>query len=183
MKPTKPEPKLVIMRFKEFEKVTKHLKGELSDDELMESAEASENAYERALHSSNDIVVIVHCPLCGSSQAVRQDEWNFQSTKGHGHTCGSGRCPSHTYMVLDEEYKNEKTNDEFTEVMNEQVRLATLMIVSVLDELGTRLTFCDGQGTSIFGGKPLISLTAIPVVSSSNRPGASHISTPGTVPT
>lgn len=41
------------------------------------------------------------CPLCGRKQTVPTDEWLFQSTQGHGHTCGSGKCPSHTYMVID----------------------------------------------------------------------------------
>jgi hypothetical protein len=47
-------------------------------------------------------VVGIHCPLCNWHQIVPIDEWYFQSTVGHGHTCGSNKCPSHTYMVLDD---------------------------------------------------------------------------------
>lgn len=43
----------------------------------------------------------IHCPKCGWHQVVPIDMWAFQSTIGHGYTCGSGRCPSHTYLVLD----------------------------------------------------------------------------------
>jgi len=46
-------------------------------------------------------VVGIHCPICGWHQTVPEEEWNFQHLQGHGHTCGSGKCPSHTYMVLD----------------------------------------------------------------------------------
>ena len=31
-----------------------------------------------------------------------KDMWDFQSNGGHGYTCGSGKCPSHTYMVPDD---------------------------------------------------------------------------------
>jgi hypothetical protein len=44
----------------------------------------------------------IHCPKCGWHQVVPIDMWAFQSTMGHGYTCGSGKCPSHTYMVLDD---------------------------------------------------------------------------------
>ena len=43
----------------------------------------------------------IHCPICGWHQTVPEEEWNFQHLQGHGHTCGSGKCPSHTYMILD----------------------------------------------------------------------------------
>ena len=51
--------------------------------------------------SHSRAIVGIHCPLCGWHQTVPVDEWHFQSTEGHGHTCGSGKCPSHTYLVLD----------------------------------------------------------------------------------
>ena len=43
----------------------------------------------------------IHCPICGWHQTVPEEEWNFQHLQGHGHTCGSGKCPSHTHLVLD----------------------------------------------------------------------------------
>jgi len=49
----------------------------------------------------------IHCPLCGWRQVVTTDDWKFQSTDGHGFTCGSEQCPSHTLMVLDK-YQDEK---------------------------------------------------------------------------
>jgi hypothetical protein len=54
------------------------------------------------VEDTNPSLVGIHCPLCGFHQIVPRDEWHFQSTEGHGHTCGSGKCPSHTYMVLDD---------------------------------------------------------------------------------
>ena len=46
--------------------------------------------------------VNIKCPLCGRKQTVDKKMWIFQSTVGHGYTCGSPICPSHTYMVIDE---------------------------------------------------------------------------------
>lgn len=51
-----------------------------------------------AINSEESTMDIV-CPLCGWKQTVPVQEYLFQSTQGHGHTCGSGKCPSHTYMV------------------------------------------------------------------------------------
>jgi len=47
------------------------------------------------------IGVGIHCPSCDWKQIVPLDEWLFQSKYGHGYTCGSGKCPSHTYLVRD----------------------------------------------------------------------------------
>ena len=45
--------------------------------------------------------VTIHCPVCGWQKEVEKDMWDFQSSPGgHGYTCGSGKCSSHTYMVL-----------------------------------------------------------------------------------
>lgn len=52
---------------------------------------------EPAEKAKTDII----CPKCGWKQTVDTEMWLFQSTQGHGYTCGSGKCPSHTYMVLD----------------------------------------------------------------------------------
>jgi hypothetical protein len=47
-------------------------------------------------------MVKIHCPLCGWSQTIEKEMWDFQSSsEGHGYTCGSGKCPTHTYMILD----------------------------------------------------------------------------------
>lgn len=52
---------------------------------------------------SPETMVKIHCPLCGWQQEVEWGMWASASSKGgHGHTCGSGKCPSHTYMVLGE---------------------------------------------------------------------------------
>lgn len=49
------------------------------------------------------ILVGIHCPNnCGWKQVVPLDEWLFQSKYGHGYTCGSEKCPSHTYLVRDD---------------------------------------------------------------------------------
>jgi hypothetical protein len=46
-------------------------------------------------------MVIIHCPVCGWQQEVDKNMWKFQSSPvGHGYTCGSGKCPSHTAMVF-----------------------------------------------------------------------------------
>jgi hypothetical protein len=46
-------------------------------------------------------MVIIHCPVCGWQQEVDENMWKFQSSPaGHGYTCGSGKCPSHTAMVI-----------------------------------------------------------------------------------
>jgi hypothetical protein len=46
-------------------------------------------------------MVIIHCPVCGWQQEVDGNMWKFQSSPvGHGYTCGSGKCPSHTAMVF-----------------------------------------------------------------------------------
>ena len=46
-------------------------------------------------------MVIIHCPICGWQQEVEENMWKFQSSPvGHGYTCGSGKCPSHTAMVF-----------------------------------------------------------------------------------
>jgi sulfur carrier protein ThiS len=61
----------------------------------------------RLLKTSKDVpisreeLVGIHCPLCGEHQIVPMSEWHFQHTQGHGHTCGSGKCSPHNYMVLD----------------------------------------------------------------------------------
>jgi hypothetical protein len=48
-----------------------------------------------------ETMVIIHCPVCGWQQEVEENMWKFQSSPaGHGHTCGSGKCPSHTRMVF-----------------------------------------------------------------------------------
>jgi len=50
---------------------------------------------------SQGTMVIIHCPVCGWQQEVEENMWKFQSSSvGHGYTCGSGKCPSHTAMVL-----------------------------------------------------------------------------------
>jgi len=47
-------------------------------------------------------MVIIRCPNCGFRQEVEELMWRFQSSpNGHGYTCGSGRCPSHTMMELE----------------------------------------------------------------------------------
>jgi hypothetical protein len=48
------------------------------------------------------ISVGIHCPTCDWKQSVPLDEWLFQSKYGHGYTCGSEECPSHTYLVRDD---------------------------------------------------------------------------------
>jgi len=46
-------------------------------------------------------MVIIHCPVCGWQQEVEESMWKFQSSPvGHGYTCGSGKCRSHTAMVF-----------------------------------------------------------------------------------
>lgn len=50
--------------------------------------------------------IAIHCPICGYHQVVPLAEWLFQSSDlGHGHTCGSGKCPSHTKMVACVKYQ------------------------------------------------------------------------------
>lgn len=50
--------------------------------------------------------ISIHCPLCGWHQVVPLGDWLFQSSEmGHGYTCGSGKCPSHTRMVACQKYQ------------------------------------------------------------------------------
>lgn len=44
----------------------------------------------------------IHCPICGRKQSVDEQMWIFQATEGHGYTCPTPTCPSHTYLELDE---------------------------------------------------------------------------------
>jgi hypothetical protein len=44
----------------------------------------------------------IHCPTCDWKQTVDTECWVFQCLEGHGYTCGSGKCPSHTYLVIDD---------------------------------------------------------------------------------
>lgn len=43
--------------------------------------------------------IIIICPKCGRKQTVDDKDFIFQQMYGHGYTCGSDICPSHTYMV------------------------------------------------------------------------------------
>lgn len=53
------------------------------------------------MRDSPTTMVIIHCPVCGWQQEVEESMWKFQSSPvGHGYTCGSGKCPSHTAMVF-----------------------------------------------------------------------------------
>ncbi len=53
------------------------------------------------MRDSPATMVIIHCPVCGWQQEVDENMWKFQSSPvGHGYTCGSGKCPSHTAMVF-----------------------------------------------------------------------------------
>ena len=53
------------------------------------------------MHGYPATMVIIHCPVCGWQQEVDGNMWKFQSSPvGHGYTCGSGKCPSHTAMVF-----------------------------------------------------------------------------------
>jgi hypothetical protein len=48
-----------------------------------------------------ETMVKIHCPVCGWEQDTEKSMWEFQSSQnGHGYTCGSGKCPSHTAMVF-----------------------------------------------------------------------------------
>lgn len=63
--------------------------------------------YSRPANASDkEVQVGIHCPLCGFHQTVPEEEWNFQHLHGHGHTCASDKCPSHTYLVLDGDIDN-----------------------------------------------------------------------------
>jgi len=63
----------------------------------------------------------IKCPKCGWKQVVDDEMWKFSITPyemypgvvmhPHPHTCGSGKCPSHTEMVPD--FDKEDYNQDF----------------------------------------------------------------------
>jgi len=84
----------------------------------------------------------IHCPLCGWRQVVTTDDWQFQSTEGHGHTCGSEQCPSHTYMVLDK-YQDEKVIrkkvlNEIISELDERKHILEIELPDMADELAIK---------------------------------------------
>jgi hypothetical protein len=45
-------------------------------------------------------MIEIICPLCGRTQMVEEKDYRWQVLFGHGYTCDSDTCPSHTYMVI-----------------------------------------------------------------------------------
>lgn len=79
--------------------------------------EALFKAFQEALHAQG---IGIHCPSCDWKQIVRYDDWIFQSKFGHGYTCGSGKCPSHTYLVRDVNGDGEQAGASQDSNLNEQ---------------------------------------------------------------
>ena len=67
---------------------------------LKETMDFAAKLYTESMDSPATMVII-HCPICGWQQEVEENMWKFQSSPvGHGYTCGSRKCPSHTAMVF-----------------------------------------------------------------------------------
>ena len=69
--------------------------------EVVPAAKMKTAGFGQPTPGTQETMVIIHCPVCGWQQEVEENMWKFQSSPaGHGYTCGSRKCPSHTRMVL-----------------------------------------------------------------------------------
>ena len=100
----------------------------------------------------NPAVVTIHCPVCGWQQEVEKDMWDFQSSPGgHGYTCGSGKCPSHTYMVLGLNVRkvSMSENEHKNNLSESRITVIKRKANAFWDNLLVRLTFFFILGFSL----------------------------------